>query len=241
MWSWLANMRATGWESHPLGQMEPRYQSLMVALVPQILQVPPPPFDKEALQRVFGEVIRHHPYQGFEFIFDGRGAQFSNSEDDYVELRPALLRVQAKMNGPEVLPVKSAAEKAERILRIAAERLEINIFVQCAIQVVASVDAPGEDAQAFVADHLLKDAEQADVLGPGFFGGGVRFRRLRPEEGMEDSLSIEPSVQDDALVFLEYQANRTAIKGPLPVTETGTWAEDALEFLSGPTIQLLST
>jgi hypothetical protein len=227
--------------SYAPGQMEPRYQSLMVALVPQPRQMPPPGFDKDELQRIFSDVIRHHSYQSFEFIFDGRGAQFSNGENDLVELRPALLRVQAKMDGLEVLPAPSAAEKAERIFKIASERLQLERFLQCAIQVVAFIDAPSGDAQAFVAEHLLKDGEQAKVLGPEFFGGGVRFRRLRPLEGGEDSLSIEPSVHDNSLVFLEYQVNRSATASPLTLPETAAWTSDALDFLAGPTIQLLSS
>lgn len=220
--------------------MEPRYKSLTVALVPQPRQMPPPGFDKDELQRIFSEVIRHHPYQAFEFIFDGRGAQFSNGEEDVVELRPALFRIQARMDGPEVLPAGSAVEKVERIFKIASESLQQEGFLQGAVQIVAFVDAPGGDAPGFVADHLLKDGEQAKVLGPEFFGGGVRFRRLRPEEGGEDSLSIEPSVQDNSLVFLEYQVNRAAMAAPLMLSEAVTWTSDGLDFLAGPTIQLLS-
>ena len=220
--------------------MEPHYQSLTVALVPQTWTSPPDPFDKDELQRVFSEVIRHHPYQAFEFIFDGRGAQFSNGEDDLVELRPSLVRVQAQMDGPEVLPARSAAEKADRIFKIAAERLNLGGFFQCGIQIIAFVDAPEGDAQAFVADHLLKDGAQAEILGPSFFGGGVRFRRLRPDEGGDDSLSIEPSVRDNSQVFLEYVVNRSALTGPITLPEVATWTESALDFLAGPTIQLLS-
>jgi hypothetical protein len=202
--------------------------------------MPPPGLDKDELQRIFSEVIRHHRYKSFEFIFNDRGAQFSNSEDDLVELRPALFRVEARMDGPEVLPAASAAEKADRILKIAAERLQVEGFLQCAIQIVAFIDAPGGDAQTFVADHLLKDGEQASVLGPDFFGGGVRFRRLRQEQGGEDSLSIEPSIQNNSLVFLEYQINRTALTAPIMLPEVAAWTNDGLTFLEGPTIELLS-
>jgi hypothetical protein len=212
----------------------------MVALVPQPRQMPPPPFDRDELQRIFADVIRHHPYQSFEFIFDGRGAQFSNGEDDLVELRPALLRVQAKMDGPDLLPAPSAAEKSDRILKIATERLQLGSFLQCAIQIIASVDAPNEDARTFVAEHLLRDANQAAELGPEYFGGGVRFRRLRPEEGGEDSLSVEPNIHDNALVYLDHQVARVAVTGPLTLEQAATWTNDAFEFLAGRTMRLLS-
>lgn len=58
--------------------MEPRYRSLLVALVPQPKQMPLPPFDKAALQAVFAEVTETYPYQGFGFTPDDRGAQFGN-------------------------------------------------------------------------------------------------------------------------------------------------------------------
>lgn len=239
MWSWLANMPLLAGRASASEPMEPRYQSLAVALVPQPRQMPPPGFDKGELQRIFSDVIRQHPYQAFEFIFDGRGAQFSNGEDDVVELRPALFQIQMQMGGPEVLPVASAVEKFERIFKIASERLQVEGFLQCAVQIVANIDAPGGDAQSFVADHLLKDGEQAAVLGPEFFGGGVRFRRIRPNEG-EDNLSIEPNIQDDSLVFLEYQINHRAIHAPLALADAVTWTNDGFELLTGPTIELLS-
>ena len=212
----------------------------MVALVPQPRKMPPPPFDKDELQRVFAEVIRHHPYQSFEFIFDSRGAQFNNGEDDTVELRPALFRVQAKMDGPDLLTGPMAADKAGRILKIASERLQVGSFLQCAIQIIASVDAPKEDARAFVAEQLLRDADQAAELGPDYFGGGVRFRRIRVEEGGEDSLSVEPNVNDNSLVYLDHQVSRSAIAAPLTLDQASTWTNDAFEFLAGPTTRLLS-
>lgn len=213
----------------------------MVALVPQPRQMPPPAFDKDALQAVFADVIRDYPYQSFGFIFEDRGAQFSNGEDDVVELRPALFRIHAKMDGPDLLTGPMAAKKAKRIFELASERLAAAAFIQCAIQVIASVDAPNQDAQTFVAEHLLRDPKHAKVLGDDYFGGGVRFRRLCPDEGGEDSLSIEPDVNDNSLVFLELQRSRAATVGPLTLEQASEWTDDAFEFLAGPTTQLLSS
>lgn len=213
----------------------------MVALVPQPRQMPLPPFDRDALQGIFSEVIPDYPYQSFEFIFDGRGALFHNGEDDTVELRPALFRIQAKMDGPDLLTGPMAAEKAMRIMRIAAERLHVEAFLQCAVQIIAAVDAPNEDARAFVAEKLLRDPEQATGLGEGYFGGGVRFRAIREEEGGEDSLSVEPNVNDNSLVHLDHQVTRTAITAPLSLGQASDWTNGAFEFLAGPTTELLSS
>jgi hypothetical protein len=219
----------------------PRYKSLMVALVPQPRQMPLPPFDKDALQGIFSEVIPDYPYQSFEFIFDGRGALFHNGEDDTVELRPALFRIQAKMDGPDLLTGPMAAEKATRIMETAAERLNVEAFLQCGIQIIAAVDAPNGDARAFVAEKLLRDPGQATRLGEGYFGGGVRFRAIREEEGGEDSLSVEPNVNDNSLVHLDHQVRRTAITSPLSLEQASTWTNDAFELLAGPTTELLSS
>jgi hypothetical protein len=117
--------------------VEPRYKSLMVALVPQPRQMPPPPFDKDALQRVFAEVIQRHPYQSFGFLPTGRGAQFGNSPEDGVELRPALFQIQARMDDADLLTGPMAVDKVNAIFGIAAERLNVAAFLQCAIQVIA--------------------------------------------------------------------------------------------------------
>lgn len=212
----------------------------MLALQPQPREMPPPPFDKEELQRIFADVIRHHPYQAFGFTPNGRGAIFNNGEEDQVELRPALLRVAAKMDGPDLLTAGAAEEKAVRIMKTAAERLKIDNFLQCAVQIVASVDAPDGDARAFVGRHLLRDPDQASGLGADFFGGGVRFRRLRTQERGEDNLSIEPDVNDNSLVFVEFQLGRAAVAEPLSLEQAKDWLDEAFEFVRVPTMALLS-
>src|SRR5262245_31391025 len=131
--------------------------------------MPPPPFDKDELQRIFADVIRHHSYQSFGFTPNERGAIFGNNDDDNVELRPALLRIQAKMDGADVLTSGAAEEKAARIMKISAERLKIEHFLQCGVQIIASVDAPEGDARAFIGKHLFRDPEQASGLGADFF------------------------------------------------------------------------
>jgi hypothetical protein len=222
--------------------MEPHYKSLAVALVPQPRQIPPPPFESGDLQWIFSEVIRHYSYQTFEFLFGGRGAQFTNSDDDLVELRPALLQVRAKMDGVDVLTESLAREKAIRILKIASERLKVETYLQCAIQVIATVPAPDPDpdAKGFIAENLMHDAEQADVLEAGFFGGGVRFLR-HPEDGTgEDALIVEPFLEDNTQIFINYQRTRIGASGPLgDLDQVNTWVEEAFDLVAGPAMRLL--
>ncbi|MFZ3342242.1 MAG: hypothetical protein WA213_15260 [Terriglobales bacterium] len=221
--------------------MDPRFRSLVVALAPQPTQMPPPAFDREALQVVFAEITREYPYQQFGFLPSGRGAQFHNGEEDAVELRPALLQIQAKMIGPDLfMAPMAAADKVTRIFEIAAKHLGLVAFIQSAIQIVASVDAPEGDAKRFAEAHLLHDAEQSTVLGDGYFGAGVRFRRLigPPPQG-EDNLSIEPDVNDNALLFVDFQSTRVAVSETISLEQMSDRVTEAFEFMSQPTMRLL--
>jgi hypothetical protein len=220
---------------------EPRYKSLVVALAPQPRQVPLPPFEQDALHAAYKEIIADYRYQSFEFIFDGRGALFHNGEEDTVELRPALLRLQTKMDGPDLLTGPMAAQKASRIMEVASERLGPDAFIHCGIQIIGAVDAPNGDARSFVAEKLLRDSQQAATLGDGYFGGGVRFRAIREDEGGEDSLSVEPFIQDNSLVHLDHQVARAAITRPITLEQVSAWTDQAFAFLAGPTVELLSS
>jgi hypothetical protein len=222
--------------------MEPLHKSLIIQLGPQPRQMPPAPLDQSDLQFIFSEVIRTYPYQTFGFTPDARGAIFQNAPDDSVELRPAQLQIQAKLDGPEPLGAESAERKVMAILKSACSRLEMEIFLQCGIQIVALAAVPGEspDAKAFVSETLMRDVEQASVLGPRYFGGGIRFRSLKEDETGEDSITIEPYLQDNTLVFLDHQKTRVAVQGPIGLDQVSGWISDAFEFLSGPTMNLLT-
>ncbi|HEX3433127.1 MAG TPA: hypothetical protein VHT25_03595 [Solirubrobacteraceae bacterium] len=222
--------------------MEPRYRTLMIGLQPQPRQMPPPPLDHDVLSAIFAELIQTDAYQGFTFTPDGRGAQFNNGHDDTVELRPMVFSIQARMNGPDVLTVETAETKIARIVSLAADKLDVPAFLQCGIQIVAEVDAPGDDARAFVAETLMRGSEQAGVLGDGFFGGAVRFRNLRePGNPDEDDLSIEPDIHNDRLIYIDYKSARAAITGPIDLDQVSILMGEAFAFLDGPTMQLLSS
>jgi hypothetical protein len=220
--------------------VEPHYKSLTVALVPQPRQIPPPPFEVEDLQRIFSDVLRHHAYQSFEFTFGGRGAQFTNGPEDTVEIRPALFQVQAKMDGPDVLTASAATDKAQRILKIAADRLKVEGFLQSALQVLATVPAPDDDSVAFIGTHLMRNGEKAKILGPDYIAGGVRFRNLFEDRTGEEVVSIEPLLQDFSSLYVEYHAERVATAAPFSLDQASSWTAEAFEFVGGPTMALLS-
>jgi hypothetical protein len=202
--------------------------------------MPPPPFDHDVLSAIFAELIPTDAYQGFAFTPDGRGAQFSDGQEDIVELRPLSFSIEAKMNGPDVLTVETAEAKVARVFTLAAEKLNVPAFLQCGIQIVAEVDAPGGDARTFVAETLMRGSEQASILGEGFFGGAVRFRNLRePGNPDEDDLSIEPDIHNDSLIYIDYKSARTAITAPIDLDQVSTLIGEAFAFLDGPTMQLL--
>lgn len=223
--------------------MQARNKSLSVALVPQPKELPPPAFDKEALQKVFGEIISRDPYRAFEFIYNDRGIQMNNGPEDTVEIRPALLQVQAKMDDADVLTADAAGDKAIRIFKIIAERLHVPGYLQCAIQIQADVEIgdSADDGKAFIEQKLLSDPQMADLLGEDYFGAGVRFRRVKeePEPG-EDSLSIEPYVDPPKLVLINHQVTRQALTRPIMLNQVSDWIGDAFIFVGDRAIKLLS-
>ncbi len=75
--------------------MEALFKSAVVGLVPQPTQVPPAPYRREDLHRVFGDINRDYPYQQFGFLPGDAGAQLVNGPDDTVMIQPALLQVNA--------------------------------------------------------------------------------------------------------------------------------------------------
>jgi hypothetical protein len=220
--------------------VEPRIKLLSVSLAPQPRQMPPPPFDRDELQRIFADVIRVYPYQSFNFTPNGRGAVFSNGPGDAVELRPAQLQIDAKMDGPDLLTAPMASAKVAKIFKAASERLKVEAFLQCRVHVIASVNIPEGDAKKFVAERLQHDVEQAAELGPDYFAGGVRFRRLMPPQGGEENLTVEPDVNDNSQLYVEFDTVRGAIGGPIMLEQVSSWVDEALEFVAGPTIRLLS-
>ena len=211
--------------------MEPLFRQLVVGLVPQPTQIPPAPFAREDLQRAFFDVTREHPYQQFAFLPGDSGAEFANSVEDGVAVQPALIQVRT----PVDLTPERAREKAIDVVRVLRKRLAIASFLLCGIKVVAHVPAPGE-ARTFVAERLMREAERIEELGPHYFAGGLKYRSLEDEGLVEGVLLVEPLIQDDKLIFIDYDIQR---RTPSDGSQLGEWIDDAFAFVRGPAIQLL--
>jgi hypothetical protein len=222
--------------------MEPLYKSLSVQLGPQLKQMPPDPLRRADLQAIFSEVIDKYPYQTFGFTPDDRGAIFHNGPEDAVELRPAQFSIQAKLDGQEPLGGETAERKVMRILKIAGARLEKETFLQAAIQIEALAAVPGDDpdAKAFVAGHLMADGSNPAILGPRYFGGGVKFRNIENDESGEDALTIEPFVRDNRYIYIQHQVMRVAVQQEIGLDKVSSLIEEAFEFCAGPTMKLLT-
>jgi hypothetical protein len=221
---------------------EALFKSAIVAVVPQPHQIPPSPFGKEDLQRIFMDVTRDYSYQTFGYVSGGGGAQFANSLDDTVVIQPGVIQMMVKMDGAEVLTAERATQKVDRILTVIFDRLGIRAFLQCQIKAVAHVPAPGEhpDARTFVAERLMRGDELAAELGAGFFGGGVRYRRI-DDPNTQEILSVEPLVLDKTFIYVEHDVARVANPQPFTSVESVTgWLSDSFAFVSGPAMGLLN-
>jgi hypothetical protein len=227
--------------------MEPLFKSLTVAIVPQPRKMPLPPFEREALQAVFQELSRRYEYQSFSYTPNGRGGIFQSASEDAVELRPAEFNMQIKLDGPEPLVASGAQERASAILHLANEHLDVDTFLQCSLQIVAlaAVEGDSPDAKAFVAARLMQGIK-AENLGEGYFAGGVRFRRVDEQEhgadtdnAGEESLTIEPYLQNNQFVYIDRQLVRVAVERLIGIDHVSEWITDSFNFVSGQTMGLL--
>lgn len=203
-------------------------------MVPLPTQVPPAPFAQADLQRLYTEITRDYPYSQFQLLPGGAGATIMNTPGDLVLVQPGLVQVQAVID----LTPEGVREKATTILTRVFDRMRLQHFINCGIKIVCHATTPGDDAKAFVSERLMRGAEQADELGPDFFCGGVKFRRIR--EGCEENLLIEPFVHDNKLIFTDYDIGRTPTVQPFSdVGEVSGWIDEAVDFVRGPMKDLL--
>ncbi len=213
--------------------MEPLFRSLVVGLAPQPKQIPPAPFDKEELQRVFVEVNRITSYTQFSFLPGDSGAQLLNSAEDRVLITPGLIQLFALVS----LTAERTRETAVQVLEAICTRLKVDTFLQCGLKVIAHVPAPGErpDARAFISEHFLRGAPSEKDLGPDFFAGGVKYRSFTQTE--DQNLLIEPLAADNQFVYIDYDVQRVQPVGGLDAVSE--WIGDAFGFVSGPTMGIL--
>lgn len=219
--------------------LEPSFKALVVAIVPQPRQIPPPPFQQEDLQKLFVEITRDYPYQ--QFSFTPGGAQLMNAPGDLIAIQPGLVQAQIVIDPAFTTNRSAAMDKTVTILKRTFDRLKIEGFLQCGIKVVAHIPLSGEqsDAKEFLSTRLMP-AVDPDDLAPGFFAGGVKYRRLA--EGEEANLLIEPFVHDNHFLFIDYDVARTAATGLMQdLDHLANWIDDSFSFVAGPTMNILSS
>jgi hypothetical protein len=219
--------------------LEPSFKALVVAIVPQPRQIPPPPFSQEDLQKLFVEITRDYAYQQFSFM--PGGAQLQNAQDDLIVIQPGLIQTQVRIDPVFATNSSAATDKTVTIFKRAFARLKIESFLQCGIKVVAHVPLPGEepDAKEFVAAKLMPDIDPDD-LAPGFFAGGVKYRRLG--EGEEANLLVEPFVHDKHFLYIDYDVARMATTGPIQdLNQLASWIEESFSFVTRQTMDVLSS
>lgn len=218
--------------------MEPLFVRLTVGLVPQPTQLPAKPFERDDLQKVFFEVSRDFPYSQFGMLPGEQGAQFLNPPADRVLLQPLLLQIQCPIGGGAgETTAERAREKATSVLRTAADLLCLELFLKCGIKVVARVPAPDNSARDFVATHLFSPAEHVDVLGSGFFGGGIKASRIGDNRQKVEVLLIEPLLVDDHFIHVDYDVQRGTQITTLELLPG--WIDAALRFVGEKTITFL--
>jgi hypothetical protein len=215
--------------------MEPLFQTLAVALTPQLRQMPPAPFEREALQRVYFDVNRIRPYSQFVFLPGDSGAQMMNGPHDRVVVTPQLVQLFVAVDST----IGRARELAMDILKTVAERLRLDTFLQLGVNVTAHVPSPGDrpDARGFVKEQILKGSPDPEELGAGFYAGGVKFRRFDDTSSREENLSIEPLVTDHTHLWVNYN-----IQLAEPIVDLQLVADridEAFSFVSGPAMSIL--
>jgi hypothetical protein len=213
--------------------MEPLFRSLIVGLVPQLREVPPPPFKQEDLQRVYLDVSRTYSFGQFSLLPAGGGAQLLNTPEDRLLIQPVLVQAQT----PIELTVDAAREKVTTLIGTAASRLQLTEFVQCGIKVVAHVAVPNRDAKAYAAENLLAGRSLEAELGPSFFVGGLKYRGLETQPPVEQNLAIEPLLADNEFMYVDYDVQRMFGFGDLGLL-TG-WIQEAADFVKGPAMTIL--
>jgi hypothetical protein len=216
-----------------ISQMEPLFRSLIVGLVPQLREVPPPPFNQEDLQRLYMDVSRTYSFGQFSLLPAGGGAQLLNTPEDRLLVQPVLVQAQTPID----LTVDAAREKATGLITTVATRLQLANFVQCGIKVVCHVAVPTRDAKAYAADTLLAGRSLEDELGPSFFVGGLKYRSLEAEPPVEQNLSIEPLLADNEFMFVDYDIQRMFAFGDLG--QLGGWIQEAADFVKGQAMSIL--
>jgi hypothetical protein len=211
--------------------LELLYRTLAVSLAPQARQVPPPPFDTEALQRAYMDVSRAYSYAQFGLLPANEGVQFANGPQDMVLIQPGIVQIITPIDTTERTQAKTI-----EVFRIIADRLQIATFFNCGFGIIVHVPAPGPDpdAQVFVAQQLMGGEGKAKVLGENFVDAGIKYRAADAEH--EENLLVEPLIVDTKYVWVNYTVQR---QGEAELEKVSEWLSDGFEFIRQRAMSLL--
>jgi hypothetical protein len=215
--------------------LEILYQQIVLGLFPQPTQIPPQPFDKEALQRAFLDLTGDYTYQQFVFTPNGGAQVLGATPDDGITIEPGLIQVRT----PVAMTKELAATKVTTVLASVCKRMDIQAFVSGGMKVIAHAPIPTgyEHAQQFVGEKLMHSEAHPAELGPKYFAGGVKYRSIDNEARREENLLIEPLIRDPVFLFIDYDVQRAEqLKGTAVLSQ---WLDDAFGFIDGNVRRLL--
>lgn len=217
------------------GALEILYQQVVVGLLPQPSQIPPQPYDREALQRAFVDLTAEYSYQQFVFTPSGGAQILGGTPEDGVTIEPGLIQART----PVSMTKELAASKIAGILSSVSRRMNLHAFLGGGLKIVAHAPIPTgyENAQQFVGQRLMHSEDHPAELGPNYFAGGVKYRSIEDEGESEEVLLIEPWVREPVFLFIDYD-----VQNRRPMTDTSAvshWLDDAFGFIDGNVRRLL--
>jgi hypothetical protein len=96
-------------------------QVLSTGSVNMIMQTPGTVITRDAINRIWSDVVKDYAYQGLQFAPNGTGGAFVGSgPEDVVILQPPLIQVR-DLVGPQ--GVRASADKIESIFRTVTHHL----------------------------------------------------------------------------------------------------------------------
>ncbi len=176
-------------------------------VAPPGFQIPGTPeitFDR--LNHIFGEVATAFGYRNFQSAPEGNTAQiFGATPEQLINVQPGLIQVQE----PIELSPERAAEKAQKVVKIAAKHLGLGQIFGFGIKWISHLPITSNDARAFVIDHIYSQSDEAlSALGlGGHQWAGMKYVTQAVDSNVQYTLVIEPLHADPTQLFIDVDAN----------------------------------
>ena len=183
---------------------------------------PPGQLDQQKVNNLWNEISVRHEYR--QYAYEGVGAHFSGrGPDDGLVLQPPIVQVRSSAR----LGVANAADEAEEIIAAAGRHLGWPQFLNLGVKIVFHAPAPASGAREYVRHRLLgDDARDLDELDRG--GGvwvGLKLG-MPAADGSQFTLVVEPLHADDAMLFVDLDAQFPGPCEPGRIRERAAAVED---------------